>query len=250
MSDEKASPGKRVRQVTTGWETTDVYHALYLPKDWNKVHQWPVIVEYPGNGGYSNPLGDVSDGTIESCAMGFGLTEGTGFIWVSMPFVSGGGQIARKWWGDVEETKRYCMETVLEVCRLFNGDPERVILAGFSRGAIACNYIGLHDDEISALWCGMICHSHYEGEFRHPAPDYVLWPERLKRLKGRPQFISHEITVDPIRNAIESVSSGGHFTFQILPFKNHSTRWTRCHLEIRNHAMKWLSQFANPGIKP
>ncbi len=244
MVADVPSPGKRVKQLTSGWETSSVYHALYLPTDWKTDRLWPVLVEYPGNGGYSNQLGDFSDGTVEGCEMGYGLSQGRGFIWVSLPFVSQDGEVALKWWGDVEMTKRYCIETVREICRLYNGDPDRVILSGFSRGAIACNYIGLHDDEIAKLWCGMICHSHYEGEFKHPAVDENQWPERLARLGKRPQFISHEVSVEPIVDVIEATSFRGDLTFKTLPFKNHSARWTRCDLPIRNSAVSWLSQFS------
>ena len=242
---QEPGPGIRAKMVSKGWKSTHIYHALYLPKDWDTDRNWPVIIEYPGNGGYSNDQGDVSNGTLEDCMMGYGLSSGTGFIWVSMPFVDQKGNIALQWWGDVEATKRYCMDTVRDVCRDFNGDPTRVILAGFSRGAIACNYIGLHDDSIAKFWSGMICHSHYEGEFKHPALDQDKWPERLARLGSRPQFISHERTVQPIRNAIQSISYKGNFTFGVLPFKNHSARWTLCDLKLRKDAIQWLSQFSN-----
>jgi hypothetical protein len=239
------APGKRIKGTTSGWKDTNAYHTLYLPTDWTPDIQWPVIVEYPGNGGYSNALGDVSEGTVEGCMMGYGLSGGTGFIWISMPFVSAAGQNAVKWWGDIESTKRYCIRTVNAVCEQYNGDPSRVILAGFSRGAIACNYIGLHDDSIADLWCGMICHSHYEGEFKHPAPDESEWPDRLKRLGKRPQFISHEMSVHPIQKVIQHAGFEGNLTFQALPFKNHSARWTLCDLPLRNQARQWLLQFGN-----
>ena len=145
MSSDDPVPGKRVKSVTKGWESTQIHHALYLPKYWSPDRKWPVIVEYPGNGGYANKRGDVSDGTLEGCMMGYGLSEGKGFIWVSLPFINKDGTIALQWWGDVESTKHYCKQTVQAVCRDFQGDPSRIVLAGFSRGAIACNYIGLHD---------------------------------------------------------------------------------------------------------
>lgn len=244
MVDGAPTPGRRVKQVSPDWARSSVYHALYLPTDWKAGRAWPVILEYPGNGGYSNQFGDVSNGTVEACEMGYGLSQGKGFIWVSMPFIHKTEEIALQWW-DVELTKRYCIETIREICRRFNGDPDRIILAGFSRGAIACNYIGLHDDEIAQLWCGMICHSHYEGEFKHPATDEKKWPERLVRLGERPQFISQEISVKPIVAAIQSTSFRGNLTFKTLPFKNHSVRWTRCDLPIRTSAVQWLSQFSN-----
>ncbi len=159
--------GKRVRTTTTGWENSSVYHTLYLPTDWKSESAessvvgvkatYPVIVEYAGNGGYQRN-GDTSHGTPEACNIGYGLSEGKGAIWICLPFVDiqhGQPQNSTAWWGDVSETKRYCKATVGEICQAYAGDPKRVLLAGFSRGALACNFIGLHDDEIAGLWCGM-----------------------------------------------------------------------------------------------
>lgn len=237
--------GRRVRATTPGWETSDVYHALYLPVDWQPGTLLPVIVEYAGNGGYANKLGDSSDGSVEGCMLGYGLSAGRGFIWVTLPFVEiigGQKRNAAKWWGDMAETKRYCITTVRDVCRRFGGDPRRVVLAGFSRGAIACNYLGLHDDEIAQLWCGFFCHSHYEGEFKHPAPDQAQWPGRLRRLGERPQFISQELSTQKTAAAIAASGITGNFTFVNLPFANHSARWVLCDVPLRQKARDWLEE--------
>ena len=45
-----------------------------------------LVVEYPGNGG-ANELGDAGDGTMEGCMMGYGLSEGRGFLWLCPPIV-------------------------------------------------------------------------------------------------------------------------------------------------------------------
>jgi len=242
----KATPaaGKRVRATTQGWEGTQVHHTLYLPTDWKPDAKLPVLVEYAGNGGYANKLGDTSEGTVEGCVMGYGLSAGKGFIWVCLPFIENG-QNAIKWWGDVAETKRYCIATVKDVCARFGGDDKRVVLMGFSRGAIACNYIGLHDDQIAKLWCGMMCHSHYEGEFKHPALDQAAWPERLKRLGSRPQWISQERGTDKTQQAIASAGVQGDFTFVTLPYANHSARWLLCDLPVRQQAREWLRRVVN-----
>jgi len=50
-----------------------------------------------------------------------------------------------------------------DILRDFGGDPRRVLLDGFSRGAIACGYLGLHDDETSALWTALFAYSHFDG---------------------------------------------------------------------------------------
>lgn len=245
MSNDAPAAGKRVSATTLGWKGTEVHHTLYLPTDWKPGATLPVIVELAGNGGYSNKLGDVSDGSVEGCMLGYGLSAGQGYLWVVIPFVEvidGNKRNAPKWWGDVTETKRYCIATVHDVCARFGGDAQRVVLMGFSRGAIGCNYIGLHDDEVAKLWCGMLCHSHYEGEFKHPAPDQAEWPERLKRLGMRPQFICQERGTEKTQAAIASTGFKGDFTFATLPFDNHSARWTLCDLPLRAQARAWLQK--------
>jgi hypothetical protein len=236
--------GKRVRATTPGWAATGVHHTLYLPEDW-KPHSTllPVIVEYPGNGGYANRLGDTSDGSVEGCMLGYGLSAGRSFLWVTLPFVeSSDGQKrnATTWWGDVAETKRYCLATVRDVCRRFGGDPQRVVLVGFSRGAIACNYVGLHDEEIAQLWCGFLAHSHYEGAFKHPASDESAWPQRLRRLGARPLFISHELSTQKTAAVIAASGVTGNFTFVDLPYPNHSAQWVLCDVPARQQAREWL----------
>lgn len=240
VTEGQPAADKRVKLASAGASPL-----LYLPADWTPAKKWPVIVEYPGNGGYSNQLGDVSDGTAAGCVMGFGLSAGRGFIWVSLPFVNTDGTEATKWWGDITATKRLCMDTVQTICRDFGGDEKRVVLAGFSRGAIACNYIGLHDDEIAALWCGFICHSHYDGvreSWPYPEADRASALKRLQRLGARPQWISHEGTVKTTQSWLGSTAIAGNWTFEPLPFPNHSARWTLCDTELRTKARAWLNR--------
>ena len=198
---EAPAAGRRVEAVTPGWESTAVHHTLYLPSDWKQETKLPVLVEYAGNGGYKNALGDVSEGSVEGSVLGYGLSGGTGHLWACLPFVEtssdGKKQNKANWWGDVAETKRYCIATVKDICARYGGDASRVVLCGFSRGAIACNYIGLNDDEIAGLWCAFFCHSHYDGVRKWPYADSDAASalKRLERLHGRPQWISHEADV-------------------------------------------------------
>lgn len=247
---EAAAPvaGKRVRATTAGWERTDVYHALYLPPDWQPAAKMPVLVEYAGNGGFRNSLGDTSDGTVEGCVIGYGLSGGSNFIWVTLPFVqvtNGVKRNAANWWGDVAETKRYCIATVKDICARFGGDSDRVILCGFSRGAIACNFIGLHDDEIAKLWRGFFCHSHYDGvreNWPYTGADRASAHTRLQRLGNRPQWISHEGSIAATQDYLRDTS--GNFTFATLPFPNHSSAWLLRDLPIRSQARAWLRDVA------
>jgi len=244
--------GERIRTVTPGWRHTDIRHLLYLPHDWRPGKSYPVLVEYPGNGGYRNDLGDVSDGTPDSCMLGYGLSGGAGMIWVSLPFVDvaadGSKRNCLRWWGNVEETKRYCTATVRDVCERYGGDEARVVLCGFSRGAIGCNYIGLHDDAIASLWCGFFCHSHYDGVQRwsYPDSDATAAIHRLRRLGGRPQWISHETDVSQASTFVRQSGVSGSFTFVPIPYPNHSAAWVLREIPERARAREWLRGTVTP----
>lgn len=245
VTTEAPAAGRRVRMTLPGYAGTEVHHALYLPADWRAGQRFPVIVEYAGNGAYSNRFGDVSDGTVEGSRLGYGASGGKGFIWVCAPYVSADRRRNQPtWWGDLEATVGYCTGVVAEVCAAYGGDPSAVFIAGFSRGAIACNFIGLHDDAVATLWRGFICHSHYDGvrAWGYAGSDRASAAARLARLRGRPQFISHEGSVDETRTYLESAGPNGRFTFVPLPYRNHTDAWTLRDIPARAALRAWLGE--------
>lgn len=252
MTAGSPAPGQRVRQTTTGWEGTAVHHALYLPQDWKSGSKYPVIAEYAGNGGYKNKYGDVSEGTVQGSNLGYGLSGGKGFIWVCLPYVeekSGVKGNATNWWGDVGETKRYALETLRHLATAYGADASNVVLAGFSRGSIGCNYIGLHDDEIAPKWRAFFCHSHYDGVregWGYAGADRKSALARLQRLNGRPQWISHEGSVADIERYLNGtgveIGEPGQFTLRALPFRNHSDQWVLRDIPERKAAREWLAR--------
>jgi hypothetical protein len=241
------SAGLRVLATTDGWQDTSVFHTLYLPTNWNKTSKMPVLVEFAGNGNYQNSLGDTSTGKVEDTVLGYGLSGGRDCIWISLPFIettsTGVKQNCKTWWGSVDETKRYCLATVKDVCQTYGGDTDRVILCGFSRGAIACNYIGLHDDEIAKLWRAFFCHSHYDGVIRWPYADSDPKSAitRLGRLNQRPQWISHELDTQPIELFLNQSGVTSAFTFTRIPYPNHTAAWLLRDLPERQKAREWLA---------
>lgn len=241
--------GARVRETTPGWDADEVHHILWLPEDWEPDVTWPVIFEYPGNGGYSDDF----DGTPESCQLGYGLTAGRGYIWVCLPFVQvkeGKRSIAKQWWGDVEETKRYCRATVKRIQTEYGGDPQRILLAGFSRGAIACNFIGLHDEEIAKLWSAFFCHSHYDGVRTHwpyEGADRAAAIKRLARLGKRPQWISHEGSIESAQSYLRGRVPKTQLTFRALPYRNHTDAWGLREIPFRAEARAWLKRACPPN---
>ena len=239
------APGARVRCSLAPYAGTDVHHLLYLPADWRPDATYPVIVEYAGNGPHRSRFGDVSTGEVDGSNLGYGISGGEGFIWVCAPYVAASGdRNERRWWGDRARTVAYLKALVPDVCRRYGGDPDAVFLAGFSRGAIACNYIGLHDDEVAALWCGFICHSHYDGVRRwgYGDDDSGAATARLGRLGDRPQWISHEGNVDATRRYLQAAMPEGRFTIRPLPFPNHTDAWVLRDVPLRRTLRAWVRQ--------
>lgn len=246
LSEGPPAPGRRVVQTTAGWEGTEVHHLLHLPTDWKPGKRFPVIIEYAGNGPYADARGDTCDGQVEGCVMGYGISGGSGFLWAVLPFIEskdGVTRNAQRWWGDIAQTCGYCQKTVAELCSRWGGDADRVFIAGFSRGSIACNLIGLHDEEIARIWRGFICHSHYDGSRRWPGDGgQAAVLERLKRLGARPQWISHELTTEATEKWLASTGLKGNWTFVPLPFPNHSAAWLLRDLPERQKLRDWLAQ--------
>ncbi len=253
MRVDAPAAGRRVRQTTPGWEATEVHHALYLPTDWKADARFPVIVEWAGNGGYRNAFGDESTGRVEDSKLGYGITAGRGCIWICLPYLNAAGTAnVSKWWGDPphydpQPTLAYCRATVREVCAKFGGDPTRVVLAGFSRGAIAVNYLGLHDDATAPLWRAFVCYSHYDGvrtSWPYPGVDRASAGARLQRLAGRPQFICGEGTNAAETERYLRATGGwekGAITIQETGFRNHNDAWVRRPSAARDRLRAWFA---------
>ena len=244
-----------MRETLPDWSGTQVRHVVYLPTDYRRGQRYPVIVEFAGNGGYRSKWGDVSTGLPEGSKLGYGMSAGRGFIWVCAPFLSGDGKhVATRWWGeapswDVEPTVEYCRKLVPWICEQYGGDPNAIVLAGFSRGAIACNFVGLHDDEIAGLWCAFVPYSHYDGTWPwdYPGSDRPSAKKRLQRLRGRPQLICHEHMPDgsgleATRRWIESTNIQGQFTFLETGFRNHADAWVLRPGPARTALRRWLAK--------
>jgi hypothetical protein len=245
MIDAEPAPGKRVRQVLPEYRGTEIHHALYLPENWQPGQRFPVIVEYAGNGPYHNAYGDHSSGEVQGSNLGYGISGGKDFIWICMPYVNAKQRRnQREWWGDVPATLDYCRKTVRWICEDFGGDPSAVILAGFSRGAIGCGYLGLHDDEIANLWLAFIAYSHYDGvrQWGYPGSDAASAQARLQRLQGRASFICQEGSVESTRTYLAATGIQAPFTFQLGPFRNHNDAWVLRDVPERATLRTWLAE--------
>ena len=246
MTEEDPAPGKRVRQVAPEYKGTKVYHTLYLPTNWQKAKRYPVLVEYTGN---KFPACG-STGEVKGANLGYGLSGGEGFIWVSMPYIQKGKkENAVTWWGDRQATIDYCKVNLPRICKEFGGDMENLFICGFSRGAIACSYIGLADDEIASFWKGMIAHDHFDGQNKwgYPESDRTSALKRLARLQGRPVLLCGNKN-----DYLKDHPKLGTFTFLPVPVSEifdipegpvihrHTDLWAHRHSPTRQIARDWL----------
>jgi len=264
-------PGKRVLRALPGYEDSEVRHALYLPTDWKRDQRFPVIAEFTGNNG------TVAGG---KAAQGYGISGGKGFIWVTLPFVSEDGQKDMDWWwGDPDRTADYTQAVIAEICETWGGDPRAVILTGHSRGAIACNYIGLRNDAIAKLWAGIVPVSHYDNRgWKQTPAEQKRRVARLRRLAATPQYICGETQLaekhndkrllelvrsrtfdsresatrelglisilerENIRSFVTENHPDGDYTFATFPWVNHYGDWILRATPQRAALRKWVHE--------
>ena len=256
MTDEAPAAGKRVRQIAPEYEGTEVYHALYLPADWKPGGNYPVIVEYTGR---KFPPGK-GTGEVKDANLGYGMSGGRGFLWVTMPCVGKGlKKNDTNWWGDKQATVDYCKVNLSRICQQFGGDSSNVFICGFSRGAIGSSYIGLADDEIASLWKGMFTHDHFDGQKKwgYPESDRASALVRLARLKGRPVLICgqharnvrDQFLIDHLELAdftFLDVPTNKIFKFPEGPYIHpHTDLWMHRESEYRREARVWMHKVLN-----
>ena len=263
LSDGEPSAGKRVNLIAPEYLGTEVFHTLYLPRNWRyKGEKLPIIFEYTGN--YFPESG--STGEVEDAGLGYGLSGGK-FIWVSLPCISEDHKDNQvTWWGDERATVEYAKVNVPRIIRDYNADPEAVFLCGFSRGAIGVNYLGLYDIEVARLWSAFITHDHFDGikewrntEWGTPMEKYRAGAiERLKRVGDRPYLVSQNGGKYGTKEFIESVlPTTENFTisnintnaiFGSFPHPiavhPHTDRWTFIPSKYRLRTWKWMNRVA------
>ena len=258
------APGRRSLRQVPEFASHDAYHLLTLPTDWKAGRTYPLLVEWTGNGPFLNAAGDICTGRVEDAGLAYGLSGGDGAIVLSLPYLNEAGTAnVTQWWGDPpsyrpEATLRYASAAIREACEQYGGDPRRVVLVGFSRGAIACNALGLHDDQIAGLWRGMVCFSHYEGVRPWPPTGDGQARERLRRLGLRPQLILSESPrgggrslVDETQHYLRTAHPEGNFQFLETGFSNHSDLWALCpnpaREEVRRRLAEWFQESQDEG---
>lgn len=239
MEEGLPRPGHFVKVAAPEYQGTQVFHALYLPTDWKMGQIYPVIVEYPGN-----LWGDKCSGKVEDCKLGYYESAGKGYIWIVLPFVNSKEKKNQlTWWGDVDATVAYCQLNVKRICHAYGGNPAAIFLTGFSRGAIACGYIGLHDDQIAKMWAGLIPFAHFDGgSFTRAGAK-----ERLARIGDRPVLILYgEKDASGKANSLAGAAVlkelGKNPKILEIPGIGHSDAWIEKESRERDAVRAWMGE--------
>ena len=160
--------GHLMKRNIAGWNN-NIYYTIYLPANYSTGKTWPVIMDLPMNN-YNPGNGEIFYGTPEEEYLGYGLSMGGNFIVVVPAFVNiDKTNIASSWWGSgnisdsYQNTLDFWQAVLTDIETNFHADLSRVILAGFSRGAIASGYLGCSSDTWAGKFCAYIAHSHYDG---------------------------------------------------------------------------------------
>jgi hypothetical protein len=61
-------------------------------------------------------------------------------------------------------------------------------------------------------------------------------------LQGRAQFISHEGSVQDTQTYLEQANADGRFTFQALPYRNHTDTWVLRDIPERRTLREWVRE--------
>jgi hypothetical protein len=237
LVDEPPAPGKFVRVTPTEYAGSDVHHGLYLPTDWRPDGKYPVIVEYAPN--QAPAFG--TTGAVADCRLGYYLSGGRGCIWVVMPYVNTV-ELRNQptWWANEQATIDYCLKNLAQVCDTYGGDRDSVVLIGFSRGAIACGYLGLRNDTIADVWLAFWPHSHIDsGRFTKEGGR-----ERLQRTRGRATLVTWGETdnakTESPRGAALLRELGQPVTDFEIAATGHTDTWIERDGPARQRARKWL----------
>jgi predicted esterase len=235
---EEGSPeaGKRVKIYLS--EYPEAYYVLFLPYNFTDTIKIPIIFESPGN-----VYQEISNGLPDSACLGYGISFGMDYIWVGVPFIDNTGSILRSYWGkdDPLSTVNFWLAVLNDLNARFRIDNDKIILSGFSRGAVSTSYIGNYNDEISSKWAAYFAHSHFDGCCQTLLGNT---DERISRIQKKKVLISvggHDIAKKCSRGSYERLLKGGYdVTYIEVPDLDHSPFWILENSESAQKARDWL----------
>jgi hypothetical protein len=241
LRTENPSAGKRVKMSISGYNAA-IYYTLTLPLNYKAGTAYSVIFECPGN-----VYGNFS-GLPDDIVLGYGLSLGLDFILVQAPFVNTAKTaITTTWWsgGNATDDPTPTIETWTAILDYIEAtyNVRNVILTGFSRGAIACCYVGCYNDTIATRWDGFIADAHFDGQVFTVAGAST----RLARINNKKTLFfvgsddSAKANTVAGKAAVDAL--GFPTTYIEKPSLGHDPTWILLNDSYAVSARTWINQF-------
>ena len=156
---------------------------------------------------------------------------------------------------NITPTIDYLHSALNQAFDLYGGDPERVVITGWSRGAIAVGAIGLHNDATSSLFKAFVPYSHLDGDCgwvdsgEDAANSEAALQARWTRLGGRPTLYLGECAVATAEGPVWLQKIGQNGTkatsgmeFMTTGWANHNDAWVLRNSSARTYLRQWLKK--------
>ncbi len=247
LTDGEPAPGAFVRVVAPGYESTGVYHGVYLPPDWTPGRRYPVIVESP-----CNTYGTFT-GKVEDTRLGYHIAGCRNYVWIVLPYIKNQANLDYGW-GELDTNLDYWQTNIPRTLAAVGGDPGAVIVGGFSRGAIGASYVGLANDTLADAWLGFLLHSHADVVSNLTPDGGAGSATRMGRIAGRASLLSWGGDGDGgMANSVKGAALLTSFGYPVstleVPNVGHTDAWSIDDEASRIAAQTWLftTVAAGPG---
>jgi len=220
-------PGKRITVFIDDYP--EAPYVLFLPYNYHEGRKLPVIME-----SLCIFL------TTEDAVLGYGLSKGMNCIWVTVPYVDDEGKLSS--WNYPECTVKYWLAVLEDLNNKFAIDNSKIVIAGFSLGAMTTSYIGNWNNEISSKWSGYFAYAHFDDCCFQQQGNFN---ERILRIKDRKVFLVAGGKDSARRCSIKSyyklIQKGILVDYMEVPDAIHCPYWILEDSKYTENARQWLN---------
>ena len=134
------TPPTPVKALKKSQVATNASYYIYVPSYHTTDRNWPVVITLHGSFGWDGPMRQAHEWQY--------YAEKHGFIVVSPSLSSAEGILPVLWWeSKLKKDETNVLAILDEVLEVYNGDPNDVLLSGFSAGGYPMYYIGLRNPD-------------------------------------------------------------------------------------------------------
>lgn len=158
---DQIKPGARIKRNIPGYNS-DIYYTVRFPDFYDSTQTYPAVVSFPGN------VYEQTSGLPDDAIFGTGIAGNLPVITVVVPFLNhDGSAMTGTWWGngmdDISTSLTLTHKVLDDLINNFSVNPDKIVAAGFSRGAISLGRILCSNDTTVSRFKGFLAHSYMDG---------------------------------------------------------------------------------------